>query len=61
MQYKQGSYCCLAEVVHRALVPAGDSHEAVQGSSLAVQSWAVRLDLSSTVQHDLRAQREILH
>lgn len=55
------SYRRLAEIVHRALVSAGHSHEAVKGPALTVESRAVGFNLSPAVQHNLRTQREILH
>lgn len=42
-------------------VSPADPHQAVQRSSFAVQTGAVILDLTATLQHDLRTQREILH
>lgn len=42
-------------------VSSADPHQAVQRSTFAVQTGAVALDLAAAVQHDLWAQREILH
>ncbi len=47
--------------VDGSVVSSADSHQTVQRSSFAVQAGAVTLDLTPTVQDDLRTQREILH
>lgn len=55
------SYSALAAAVHRAAAVASNPHQAVQRAAFAVQARAVGLDLRPAVQHDLRAQREVLH
>ena len=57
------SYGALADVVHGGAAPvsAPEPHQAVQRAAFAVQAGAVRLDLRSTVQHNLRTEGEILH
>lgn len=42
-------------------VSSADPHQAVQRSSFSVQTRTVALNLAAAVQHNLRAQREILH
>lgn len=56
-----GTYRPLTVGVDGSHVSSADPHQAVQRSSFAVQTGAVTLDLAAAVQHDLRAQREILH
>lgn len=44
-----------------AHVSSADPHQAVQRPPFAVQTGAVGLDLSATVEYDLWAQGEVLH
>lgn len=54
------THSLLAEAVHRALVPTHHPHETVQRAALVVEA-AVRVNLAPAVEHDLGAQRVILH
>lgn len=51
----------LTHDVDGAHVAAAHPQQAVQRAALAVQAGAVALDLGAAVQHDLRAEREVLH
>lgn len=55
------TYGPLTHEVDGPHVPPADPHQAVQRPAFAVQAGAVTLDLAAAVQHDLRAQGEILH
>lgn len=58
---RKASYCLLTVHPDVALFAPHDFHQAVQGAPLAVQAWAVVLDLPSAAQDDFWAQREVFH
>lgn len=66
---EKGLLISISVVTHRLLthdvngahVAAAHPQQAVQRAALAVQAGAVAFDLAAAVQHDLRAEREVLH